>query len=97
MPWFVKKPVRIEAHQWDGVSIGEIMPFFATGAALPQAPDDGHVRPGIGFTPPDGQLHIPTLEGTMTAQPGDWIIRGVKGEFYPCKPDIFAESYNPVP
>jgi hypothetical protein len=41
-------------------------------------------------------LHIETLEGTMTASPGDFIIRGVQGEFYPCKPDIFAETYEPV-
>jgi hypothetical protein len=39
---------------------------------------------------------ISTLEGTMTASNGDWIIRGVKGELYPCKPDIFAEIYEPV-
>ena len=44
----------------------------------------------------DGTLSIETLEGTMTAQPGDWIIKGVKGEFYPCKPDIFAATYTPV-
>jgi hypothetical protein len=41
-------------------------------------------------------LAIETLEGTMIASPGDWIIRGVKGEFYPCKPDIFAATYEPV-
>lgn len=41
-------------------------------------------------------LIIPTLEGDMTAQPGDWIIRGIKGEFYPCKPDIFSQTYEPV-
>lgn len=39
---------------------------------------------------------IKTLEGTMQADPGDWIIQGVKGEFYPCKPDIFAASYEEV-
>ena len=39
---------------------------------------------------------IPTLEGTMVAAPGDWIIRGVKGEFYPCKPDIFEATYDEV-
>jgi hypothetical protein len=38
--------------------------------------------------------YIHTLEGTMLASPGDWIIRGVRGEFYPCKPDIFAEAYE---
>lgn len=41
-------------------------------------------------------LSIETLEGTMLAQPGDWIITGVKGERYPCKPDIFAATYEPV-
>ena len=41
-------------------------------------------------------LFIDTLEGTMTAAVGDYIIRGVKGEFYPCKPDIFAATYEPV-
>lgn len=42
-------------------------------------------------------LTIETLEGPMTAQIGDYIIKGVKGEFYPCKPDLFAASYSPVP
>ena len=41
-------------------------------------------------------LEIPTLEGTMRADYGDWIIKGVKGEFYPCKPDIFAATYEAV-
>lgn len=40
---------------------------------------------------------IETLEGVMTANPGDWIITGVNGERYPCKPDIFAKTYEPVP
>lgn len=44
----------------------------------------------------DGSLEIPTLEGTLTASPGDWIIKGVKGEFYPCKPDIFTMTYDKV-
>ena len=41
-------------------------------------------------------LKIKTLEGIMSAKIGDWIIRGVKGEFYPCKPDIFKETYDKV-
>lgn len=41
-------------------------------------------------------FNIKTLEGTMTANEGDWIIKGVKGEFYPCSPDIFAATYEPV-
>lgn len=40
-------------------------------------------------------ISIPTLEGVMTADEGDWIIRGVQGEFYPCKPDIFEATYEP--
>lgn len=42
----------------------------------------------------DGELIIATLEGTLHASPNDWIIKGVKGEFYPCKPDIFAATYE---
>lgn len=42
------------------------------------------------------RIRIITLEGIMEAQPGDWIIKGVKGEFYPCKPDIFDATYDPV-
>lgn len=45
---------------------------------------------------PDGQVWIETLEGIMKAQTGDYIIKGVKGEFYPCKPDIFALTYEAV-
>lgn len=44
----------------------------------------------------DGSVLIQTLEGVMQAQPGDWIVRGVKGELYPVKPDIFAATYEPA-
>jgi hypothetical protein len=44
----------------------------------------------------NGVWSILTLEGTMDANPGDWIIKGVKGEFYPCKPDIFEQTYEKV-
>jgi hypothetical protein len=43
-----------------------------------------------------GKVDIHTLEGTMKADVGDWIIKGVKGEFYPCKPDIFEATYEPI-
>jgi len=43
-----------------------------------------------------GDMLITTLEGDMAAHPGDWIIKGVAGEFYPCKPDIFELTYEPV-
>lgn len=42
----------------------------------------------------DGQLLVATLEGPLRAAPGDWIIKGIKGEFYPCKPDIFEATYE---
>jgi len=44
----------------------------------------------------DGELIVATLEGPLRAAPNDWIIKGVKGEFYPCKPDIFAATYEPA-
>ncbi len=44
----------------------------------------------------DGKLLVATLEGPLWASPEDWIIKGVKGEFYPCKPDIFEQTYEPV-
>lgn len=44
----------------------------------------------------DGELVVATLEGPLRAAHGDWIIKGVKGEFYPCKPDIFAATYDPL-
>jgi len=62
--------------------------------------DGANTKEVCGFVGPleyiGGELRIETLEGTMRATPGDWIIKGVKGEFYPCKPDIFAASYEEV-
>lgn len=51
---------------------------------------------GVSINPDTGFMLIATLEGVMQAKPGDWIIRGVQGEFYPCKPDIFEATYEPV-
>jgi len=79
---FRKKPVVIEAEQFDGT--WESVPLFS---AL------GQTHEGINA---DGKLTVLTLEGVMLANVGDWIIRGVKGEFYPCKPDIFAATYEAV-
>ena len=50
--------------------------------------------PVLSATYRQGAQYIPTLEGDMFLTPGDWIIRGVRGEFYPCKPEIFAETYE---
>lgn len=101
MAKYRKKPVVIDAVLWDGTEAcleRDVMPL------VPKKPNgdfdlpsDGvHVAPGIGFCPSIGQLDIPTLEGVMTARPGDYIIKGVKGELYPCKPDIFAATYEPA-
>lgn len=83
MAKFRKKPVVIEAMQYTGENATEIQRFI--GAA---ETDESFLRPTI--------LKIKTLEGTMQADEGDWIIRGVKGEFYPCKPDIFSATYEAV-
>lgn len=76
-----KKPVVIDAIQFQATNHDEIAEF-----CRPQM-----IAVGGGRT-----LVIPTLEGKLVASDGDWIIRGVKGEFYPCKPDIFAATYEPV-
>jgi hypothetical protein len=81
-----KKPVVIDAVPYDGTNHAEIHSFTG-GQSLP-APD-AITDDDIG-----GPLVIPTLEGDHLAQPGDMIIRGVNGEFYPCKPDIFAKTYE---
>lgn len=82
MPQFRKKPVVIDAWQFRaGEQDGD----------LGYAVIEGRLR----YTENDTVL-IKTLEGTMEARPGDWIIRGVKGELYPCKPDIFAVTYEPA-
>ena len=75
---FRKKPVVIEAVRFDG-TMTSIEPLN-----IPDCSQE------LGSK----TLQIPTLEGEMTAQPGDWIIRGVNGEFYPCKPDIFEKTYE---
>lgn len=88
-----KKPVVIDAWKWDGVNIDDILQHVD----FDKLPSDGvHKTPGIGHTPATGELYIPTLEGTMCARPGDYIIKGVQGEFYPCKPDIFEATYEAV-
>ena len=76
---FTKKPVTIEAIQWTGGNVKEVMDFMNWRNA---SHDD---KCG---------LNIHTLEGTHHASINDWIIKGVKGEFYPCKPDIFEATYT---
>jgi hypothetical protein len=82
-----KKPVVIEAIRYEGDAAAVIA---WVNSHVPEDED-----PAVWEE--DGPcIQIMTLEGTMRADPGDWIIRGVKGEFYPCKPDIFDATYEPA-
>ena len=81
MPAFRKKPVVIMAVQWTG-DFAVIRAFIG--------PDNSAIAIN------GEELTINTLEGAMTASLKDWIIRGVKGELYPCKPDIFDATYEPA-
>jgi len=97
-----KKPVVIEAVQltwgtWNEICDFVPKPAFERGVYLD---DNGEVLPGDSTSRRMGLL-LNTLEsnkvtGSLLATEGDWIIKGVKGEFYPCKPDIFAATYDPV-
>lgn len=86
MKRYRKKPVIIEAIQWNGDNATEIYLFFKT------------VLHNYYFEidEADQVIRIETLEGIMTANKGDYIIKGVKNEFYPCKPDIFEQTYEEV-
>lgn len=80
---YKKKPVEIEAVQYIGDNIDEVEDFVDQKLLRVEKEN------GI-------SLGIPTLEGMMTASIGDYIIRGISGEFYPCKPDIFNKTYDVV-
>ena len=84
---YKKKPVVIEAIQFIDPAVGEDIANWCGGRPVKSAP-------GLGFGGVVYQILIPTLEGNMIANINDWIIRGIKGEFYPCKPDIFLQSYD---
>jgi len=76
-----KKPVVIEAIEWTGENMDAVRTFCLGFRRTTFAP---------------GRVYIETLEGVMAANVGDYIIRGIKGEVYPCKPGIFAATYDPV-
>lgn len=85
MAQYRKKPVVIEAIQYNGMNSAEIAQFMGVMIRTKTVPLEGT---------PSGKVTIETLEGTMTASENDYIIRGVQGEFYPCKPDIFELTYE---
>lgn len=109
MSRFRKKPVEIEAALFDGALVGEPVagwgspdqvqagtcPDWFPAAMEEKAPGGFEWKAGDVCFMGD-KIYIATLEGTMTVSPGDWILRGVQGELYPCKPDIFRATYEPV-
>ena len=80
-----KRPVVVEAIRWTGGNLAAVARFLG----LSMAAAEERVTP-------TGQVWIKTLEGTMWANRYDFIIRGVEAEFYPCKPDIFLQTYEPA-
>ena len=93
---FTKNPVTIDAIKWTGSNLREVIAF------TDGPPDTRSIHAGMAWeayvdlVARDG-LKIYTLEGKMLANIGDWIIRGIKGEYYPCKPDIFEATYTSAP
>jgi len=101
---FRKKPVIIEARRLSG-STAQVHDVYlwieqnTLGSFEPLGVIEGrepYPASGVSIDPRDGRLIISTLEGLHWADSGDWIIQGVAGEFYPCKPDIFEETYEAV-
>jgi hypothetical protein len=84
-----KRPVIIEARQWTGQNFAEMQEFATTFSTV--AAEDRVEDPDITAEVFD-ELHS-TWVGVHD---GDWVIKGIRGEFYPCRPDVFAETYEPV-
>lgn len=82
MPFFQKKPVVIEARRWVGNNWNEMLAFMRYA--------------GVKLDERERRIRVPTMEGAIYAAEGDWIIKGIQGEFYPCKPDIFDQTYEPT-
>jgi hypothetical protein len=106
MPKFRKKPVEIEARQFrrdltaeDAMGIYSWIERNTIGSFEPMDVIEGrkpYPASGVSIDPRDGRMIISTLEGLHWVDLDDWVIRGVAGEFYPCKPDIFEKTYEPV-
>jgi hypothetical protein len=89
MAKFRKKPVVIEAVHYDGShAANRWIIDWTRDSATPASMDENANG--------QAQLSLATLEGALWISDGDWVIRGVHGEFYPCKPDIFAATYEPA-
>jgi hypothetical protein len=88
-----KKPVVIEAIQFNNLNIEELRQFTGLHLIHTIESDSAYLA---GIAPPVSSVTIVTLEGNMKALPGDWIIKGINGEFYPCKNEIFEKTYEAV-
>ncbi len=88
---FKTKPIEIEAFEYTG----DVSAALAWSAEVSPGISAGTYLYGVGRDE-DPQLKIHTLEGDMHVSRGDWVIKGLKGEFYPCKPDVFAQKYERV-
>lgn len=110
MGTYRKQPVEIEAFRWDGTDAAsfQIRQWAEPDVAIIDTIHIQHLwdyDAGCYILPSGKMVHAPfsvrcliiaTLEGMMIAKPGWWIIRGVRGEFYPCEPEIFEETYEKV-
>lgn len=90
---YISNPVTIAAVQWDGTMAhaGALISWIALNdgeAHYVESNETEHRQ--------HPEIRIKTLEGVMSTNPADWIIRGTIGEFYPCKPEVFARKYHPV-
>ena len=87
-----KNPVVIEAVQWNGLNLQEVKNFVGDSLIY----DIHDTAWEVGESAPVVNMKIKTLEGNMQVSIDDYIIKGVQGEFYPCKPDIFEQTYEKV-
>lgn len=88
MKKYVKKPIPIEAVQWDGTNTSELMRFSRDIRFIYHEGEDKKVST---------EMYVHTLEGDLYAKVGDYIIKGIRGEVYPCAREIFEETYEEVP
>lgn len=89
----IKKPIEVEVIKWDGINLQDIVDFV--GDSLEYSICDSAWQVGKGI--PHVFMKVKTLEGNLDVSEGDYIIKGVQGEFYPCKLDIFEKTYDIVP
>lgn len=87
MSKYIKKPIKIEAFKYDGDFMNKDGHYY-----IPEWGVHANKEGTLYFE--DGELYIKTLEGVHHASVGDYIIKGIKGELYPCKPDIFEQTYT---